>query len=457
MNKKLKVQHEKKSVLIIALIFLLFFSFVLGITPSFVYAAESESINKGYTTIIEDLSKDENFSILDYPINNTDYSLEVIQIAESSNDDLFIYVYQPCVKKDFKASTISISQAINDNLHYELYTLTYLNSTSCLYKYKVNDFTLKQDALRYYDISEVFRPFDSDIDDEAENGNTISEVSFEVAQLWTASTVDNKITYTCVETDVIKITDKFVGFVRYKDGFNLWPTSCDAHFVAFDTDKPIDKLLEVDLSYTSQKYQYTYYRPNLGNRTYNFENIIEVPKTITYEQEGSFEGNGLFAGTYNWPRISTVEEFKNSVNYTETYNCGIVNVGIDSTLTESGAAALEQKQWVLRFAETDFHTTYYSSSGRHVDNGTIVADVTILRLKFEIDGETYNLGVVDNKQSGSDKPVNDFTVTISGWFKKIFNLIPKWLKIGLYVLAALFTVLILYKIFSSFYKTVSKK
>lgn len=35
---------------------------------------------------------------------------------------------------------------------------------------------------------------------------------------------------------------------------------------------------------------------------------------------------------------------------------------------------------------------------------TLVSKVTILRLKFQTDGKTYNLGVVDNKTTGDDEP-----------------------------------------------------
>ena len=45
-------------------------------------------------------------------------------------------------------------------------------------------------------------------------------------------------------------------------------------------------------------------------------------------------------------------------------------------------------------------------TGTHIDS-TEVTEVTILRLKFETDGVVYNLGVVDNKQSGDDVPGNN--------------------------------------------------
>lgn len=416
----------KKILLSFLLIVTCLFSSVLCLGNNFTFAETKE-----YSNVIDDLQKDKNFNKEDYQINNEDYALQVIQIAESAEQELFIYVYQPCVSKDFRASTISISQAINDNAKYELYKLTYLNSSSTLYKYKVEDITLKLDALRYYDIPEIFRPFNDEIDDEPGNDNTISEVSFEVAQLWSAVTLEGKTSYNCVKTEVIKITDKFVGFVRYPNGFS-WinkPDSCDAHFVAFNTDRPIDKLLEADLSFIRQTYRYKKYVG--GNDFYSFGNVEEISKTITYEQTGSNIGNGTNAGKYNWPRISSIEEFKDRVNFSETYNAGIISVGISSTLSESGAEALEQKQWVLCFEETEYLKTYKSGGAPyHQQDGTTISDVTILRLKFELDGETYNLGVVDNKQTGSKDPINDVTtqVTAPNWLSKTLEIIGKFFK-----------------------------
>ena len=51
----------------------------------------------------------------------------------------------------------------------------------------------------------------------------------------------------------------------------------------------------------------------------------------------------------------------------------------------------------MRFYETERRTTG-DYKVKQVTSWQI-ADVTILRLKFETDGITYNLGVVDNKQS----------------------------------------------------------
>ena len=42
----------------------------------------------------------------------------------------------------------------------------------------------------------------------------------------------------------------------------------------------------------------------------------------------------------------------------------------------------------------------------------MVGNVTILRLKFETDGITYNLGVIDNKQTGSTEPSNSIDIKV---------------------------------------------
>ena len=82
----------------------------------------------------------------------------------------------------------------------------------------------------------------------------------------------------------------------------------------------------------------------------------------------------------------------------------------------------------MLFRSTDFvdKTTkglsldYYTSK-----KWTIVGDVTILRLKFETDGVSYNLGCIDNKQSGDGIPdnIHQNTTELAYWFKKILSVV----------------------------------
>ena len=210
-------------------------------TPKITYAEEIT-----YSDVLSDLGKDSSFDKTNYPANATDYSLRVIQLAESVNKELFVYVYQPSGDK-VKASSINISTTINDEISYYNYKLKLLNSNGTLYKYLVQDLTVKTDAVRYYAISSIYRPFDAEIDTQASGGNTITEVNFDVSKQYAFGTINGKPYVNCVDIETIVVTDKFVGFVRYQDGFKLYLSACDSHFVAFNTDKQMDKLLEADV------------------------------------------------------------------------------------------------------------------------------------------------------------------------------------------------------------------
>ena len=67
----------------------------------------------------------------------------------------------------------------------------------------------------------------------------------------------------------------------------------------------------------------------------------------------------------------------------------------------------------------------------HFD-ATRISEVTILRLSFETNGETFNLGVVDNKQTGSTNPVGE---TEANW--PLFEIIGMILKIIFCVIIAI--------------------
>lgn len=366
-----------------------------------VYAATG----KEYSSVLDDLKKDSSFSESYYPVVGDDYSLNIIQLAESVDKELFVYVYQPSGKtKELRASSINISITVNDELSYHNYKMVYLNSSGVFYKYKVQDFTVKDEPTRYYAISSIYRPFDEAIDNNAEHGNQITEVNYNVSKQYCFSEINGKPYCSVVDIETITITDKFVGFVRYKDGFKLYIGACDSHFVAFNTDKPIDRLLEADVYYTTQSYAETWVA--FSGTTESFGEKSDEYAYLKYTDRVEHNGGGLFAGTYKWDRIETTEQFIAENDLTQNvYSGAIIDVNIANKITDEGKEALKGKKWVLRFAETSYYFNSYQ--GSYVEHSTIVGDVTILRLKFETDGITYNLGVIDNKQSGSDKPINE--------------------------------------------------
>lgn len=398
-----------------------------------------------YSDVLEDLQNDSSFNAADYPQDDGDYSLDIITLAESSDDELFVYVYQPSGSAmDFRASSINISRETGDDLRYYNYKLQYLNSSGVFYKYLVRDFTvLSGEAVRYYSITSIYRPFDDSIDEQANYDNTVTEVNYDISRQYAISTnADGSQVIEMVEIETITITDKFVGFVRYMDGYipslGLYgDTACDSHFVAFSTDRDMDKLLEADVYYTSQTYSLVETMTGSGNLSTSelFGDIEENYAYLTYDEEVTHEGRGWFAATYTWNRIETVEQFiDETVTEQEVYTGIILGVSVENTITDEGLAALESQQWVLRFTETAYESsvavvppTYYMRT----ITKTMVGDVTILRLKFKTNGVVYNLGVVDNKQTGSDQPINEETWSI-GLAKKV-----NWLTIVTLILVGI--------------------
>ncbi len=363
-----------------------------------------------YTEVLTDLQKDSSFNADNYPTKADDYSLQIIQLAESVNKELFVYVYQPSGDK-VKASSINISTTINDEISYHNYKLELINFDGTLFKYKVAGLEVKTDPVRYYAISSVYRPYNADIDDNKSGNNTINEVNYAVNRQYCFGEINGKPYVNCVDIETIVVTDKFVGFVRYKDGFKLYVGACDSHFVAFNTNKPMDKLLEADVYYTTQSYDWSSV-PFVGVKE-TFGDKADKYAYLKYTDKVEHTGGGLFAGTYKWDRIQTIDDFIKGENRENIYHGAVLDVKTSSKLTDEALTELKGKKWVLRFAETSYSLSGYSTTGSTFESYTLVGDVTILRLKFETDGITYNLGVIDNKQSGSKDPSNETDIDIS--------------------------------------------
>ncbi len=372
------------------------------------FSAVAAEENKTASGVIEDLSKDASFNAANYPSNAKDYSLSVMQLAESTDKELFVYVYQPSGDK-VRASSINISTTINDEISFFNYPLELLNFEGTLFKYKVTNFEIKKDPVRYYAISSIYRPFDAGIGDEKSSNNTINEVNYAVNRQYCFGEINGKPYVSCVDIETIVITDKFVGFVRYKDGFKLYVGACDSHFVAFNTDKPIDKLLEADVYYTSQPYSWLFAIGVGQNETFGEKK--DNYAYLKYTDKVEHTGDGFFAGTYKWDRIQTVDDFINGENRENVYHGAVLDVKVSSKLTDEALNELKGKKWVLRFVETNY-TLSSGANGSTSTKSTLIGNVTILRLKFETDGITYNLGVIDNKQTGSTEPSNSTDIKV---------------------------------------------
>ena len=421
---KMKTTKTNKYLWIFAALFFVLFMLFESVLSIIAKAEETETQSPMYTNVIDDLEKDESFSVDDYPAIADDYSLQVIQIAESTDKELFVYVYQPSkAVKPLTATTIRLSMpVVGVDSEWHDYDLSLLSSHGVFDKYKVNGVTVKEDSVRYYDIVGIHRAFDGTIDSETDFNydQTINEVVFKVAQLWKLETKNGRVSYNVEKTDTVEITNKLVGYIKYDNGFKFYSDMCDSHFVAFSTDKTIDTLLEADVEYYTQAY--TWFTGSIvGSSEPTIGNPVKRFTTLGGENtSGGNSGDGLFGKKYTWNRIESVKDF-------------IAAEKDDLNLTDGNLADLEKMDWILRFAETDHTVTV--GQGTYIEK-TLVSSVTVLRLKFVTQGETYNLGVVDNKQTGSDDAFADADTT----FDDFVEWLDEWWQ-NLDVLSLLLAVL----------------
>ena len=348
-------------------------------------------------SILSDLKELEDFDEKNY---TEDMPVKLIHIKENKQT-LYIYTYMNSENLKYNLSSINISTD-PDKLNFNNYKLEVVGKYNNFVKCKVKGLAIKTDTVREYNISSIYT------DETSQNGSqTTNETAYEVGTRFVFSTNEkNEPVFTKYETETIEITDKFVGFVRYENGFLGMTKSCDSHFIAFSTDKDIDKLVEASVSFVSQGYQDC---SITGHKEYSkINNKVE----LDYSQSVEIKQGFLKKRKYSWNRIETASEFSNSINEKDTFFF-IENKAVN--ITSEAKNIIKNKQFVLRFFESSYtvlntninpgtqHTTGAPIWAKTI-NGTYVSEVTILRLKFEKDGVTYNLGAVDDKTTGSKDP-----------------------------------------------------
>ncbi len=356
-----------------------------GVYPA--YAATS-----GYSDVLTDLQKSEEFKVADYPDNPKDYAIKVIQIAESTAGELFIYTYQPCQKTTYLVAT-EINMSLNESADgTKLYGLTLLNTNGVFGKYKVEGVTVSTSATRYYNLTSIYRKYLKGIDEETGNDNEKNAIAFKVCKLYKVTTENGLVKYDLTESEVVTVTDKYVGFMRYTEGYWLWRDACDSHFIAFSTDWEIDYLYEAEVYYKSRNAEHKHTNYLVTKDDYRFGDEEANTVLLSEFDTGHTTVTGIGGIKHTWSRIQSVTKFKET-----------------ESLSDEAATQLENKQWILRFADTEYSKHLNMSMATVIGYSeyyTDVSEVTILRLKFLKNSKVYNLGVVDNKQSGSDKPGN---------------------------------------------------
>ena len=407
----------KKNIFSFLMLLVVLFSSIFSITNSSVVNGAIIGSNK-YTDVMQDLQSDNTFNIEDYAEIENDYSINVIAISESSDKELFVYTYEPCGDScNLQASSINISQELHNRINVNNYSLLHLSSNGVFGKYLVKGLAMRNNATRYYEIVSIYRRWNVDIDEESGNDNIIDEIAYNVGKTFTASTTSDGIKYGVSESETLELTGYKVGMLSYAENLVGYLSYIDSHYVAFDVAFDIDKVYEADINYVSQ-YCKEYYNA-YGNKTMtNCDDAVSNKVYLNYTQKYEKVDSFLFwERTYSWQRIEKMSDFLAKEN-----------------LTEETENAISGMQYVLRFAETEYGEVITSTTDMYWN--TRVSEVTLLRLKYEVDGKTYNMGVVANKQSDDGIPDNIVTTP------------PLELKDGIELLLILILLIILYMFLS---------
>ena len=314
-------------------------------------ASSAFAVSSDYTGALEDLQQDPDFDVGQYPIIVGDRTIDVIQIAEGARGELYVYVYQHG-GDIVTVSSINICQDAPEmsERHWYNYKLTKINLEGAIGKYRVENITLRQELLRYYDITSIYRqPFDDEATSVAvnvgthltsatlPNGNITEEIPYEIARCYMAVTVDGEVQYAEQHTKVVPITNKLCGSIRYSNGFTLYQSSCDSWWVAFSCDDyTIDQLYEADVDFVWEDWAFSRNGIGMGSSWKTDEGSKTV--TVVYTDIASNPAQGLFGHKYTWNRIESADAFLKN-NLTEDTKSAFVSNGY---------------QWVLRFYESDY-------------------------------------------------------------------------------------------------------
>lgn len=415
-----------------------------------------------YSDVLEDLQKDESFDKNDYIINQTDFSLNLITVAESNDKSLLVYVYQPSAGKyDVLAKKIRMS--VDDGQSFHDYDLTLLSKNGVFFKYKVDNYVADSSSTikRTYQITELLRFADANLGDTVidENNNTITYVQYPVGWTYTAVMNDGVLCYGKSKTDYSVVTNKYCGQLLFNNPSNRLTQYCYGvtygmlHFIAFDgiglvnqngqqVTVEIEKMQEADVDYTLVHYEKDYCVHAFGvedGANYERETSERISKTLNAEVSDSYKA-GLFAHTYSWNEIMPMADFLAMAENDEPF--------FSSSLTEVARSEFSHMQFVLILGVTEIRYTNVSienGAGYHeTDSRYYVNDETIMRLQFETDGKVYNLGTVDNYQHGDGVPDNkeDYGVN-EEWWSNWWQEMQEWLRYILVAFAAILLVVVL--------------
>ena len=448
-----------------AILLLIITVFTLLITPLTAYASTTKSSNVDITTssVRDDLaSMDEDK--LSYYSQYTNIFIAMSQYYDK-DENLRTYVYFNYVGDTSTPLQIYLSVATkdsNDNIteDFQYYELSFVNNDSTWVKYEVLGLPNIENVTRRYKIAGIYSEHSAICEiDETYIFHGLSNDSIEVFNQ---------------EIETITITEKEVRFFCYGEEskwYEFWGIDgllgnnkkyTDAWYIFFNTDKPMDDLLEIEITYKP----YDYHIQFLAGCNMSYEITDEVLQNridgTDFDEETTL--------TYGEQTVVTITPGKTKVSETTNwwggYETAYQELDNIMDLREYEAKGTEENPfvfteqakkytWGVNFLNTEKTSLHKgvnvmgTSVTTTVVDGSGVRNTAILRLKYEINGvvkNAYAFDIPTDDFEGSDAQI-DLT-SFEDIFERILSIIMLLVlviiivNIGIPVLFPLFKLLV---------------
>ena len=412
---------------------------------AFVVRADAAQIDITTSSVRDDLASMEKDK-LSYLSSQENIFISMAQYYENE-DTLRTYVFFNYIGSFDTDLTISVSTAeMDENFNItdkaETYKLAFVNNDSTWVKYEVLGLPNLDKVTRRYKLEGIF---------------SSSGVILNIDEVFIFHGITNEtIEVFHQEVETITITEKDVQFFCYgeeskwNDFFGVDGTLghnkkyTDAWYIFFNTDKPMDSLKEIEITYFPYDYQV------------EFLGLCNMSYEITEEriQEHESEENQLFDWVvdYGEQEIITVTPGTTKVSASDNWWAGykttyqeidnIVDLRKYEAVNEDGNPFVFTEQakkytWAVNFLNTEKASEWGSVSmmGNPVTtvkiDGTGVRNTAILRIKYEINGVVKNAYAIDI-------PTDDFTGNVAqvdienqDWWQKLMSVLMLVLLVAL--------------------------
>lgn len=435
---------------LIKVFFLLFSFFVANVPLTSAVIASSNPVDEELTKM--EIPK-ENYKI-DLESNEDISTLLFLENKEKYS----IYFYKPSGIRKYTMLSIQIGIAGSDDLeilnddgflfvdNYNL-TLEGYSSNDCVAKYSVVGLmeSIHQETYRRYSLRQIYVKFDNNFKPGPMYATTIPTWQTLGDEYLYYNDEEGKTTYHYKKANYVNILNKVV-YSYYFEYTSEWDKmfgligAYEHYFYGFTPDRKIDDLQEVELIYKHRSVSgykavptSDYYKP----LPYANENDLEYKPKYGEEEKADviiLKGETEeVEKTYwfrkkkvKWNRISTYDELIENADKTFGKNIEKYFKGNEYIVNFAGFPCLLVETKLLENLQNEFNDFFdylISNNAKLIMNtqtgknysfyrykGTYVNQIQLIRMRYETDGEEFNIQVITNPidssgiLSGTDKP-----------------------------------------------------